>query len=311
MSDDRENAKAYPFYSALTEGELLALSLEQQSLTKSAQEALSAELRRRGLGGTAIAAFQRDAVGARARRARWRKVQRMRIRELFFVLLLFPGTLVIPLALAAALVFGLDPVLHDGLGLNQHRTNLCEQVVAIGIVVLCFVTVVAILMSDRSDATIRRWLPGTGRKPKSEEGKLRAHLRLCPARNLGNALLLLLFSLYVLFLSLRDVEGWSFLRERPSPISWSWVDTAGGIFAIGYCLYLAARAPCFREKFWFAFATANFVLDLPTHFLHTLGGRDLHLSRDISLILWACATIVALSLVKSAWQGHGHQARMM
>ena len=303
MSDEREETNVPPSYSTLTERELLALTLEQQSLAEGAQEALAAELRRRGLGETEIAAFQQDAERTMTRRTRWRKAQRMRLRELFSVLLFWPGMLLIPFGMAVALVFVLDPVLRDVLGLSQHQTNLCEGIVAIGVVVLCFVAVAAFILSERADAPIRRWIPGTGRKPKSEQEKLRAHLRICPARNVGNALLLFLCSLYLLFLSVSDVEGWHFLREQSSPVGWTYTNTAGAIFLIVYFSYLLVRAPCFREKLWLAFVTTDLLLDLPKHVLRSLSERELGLSRDISLVLWAAATLIALSFVKSAWEG--------
>lgn len=303
MSDERQKVNPPPSYSALPDGELLALTLEQQSLAEGASAALAAELRRRGLGETEVTAFQRNAERAQAKQARWRRTQRMRLRELFSVLLVWPGMIFIPLGIAVALVFVLDPVLRDVLGLNQHQANLCEEVTAIGVVVVCFVAVAALILSKRTDPQIRRWTSSSARKSSSEEEEQRAHLRFCPARNVGYALSLFLFSLYVSVLSVRDVEGWSFLREQSPQVGWSYINTAGSVLLIIVCSYLVVRAPCFREKLWLAFATANFVIDLPKHLLHTMSGRELGLSRDISLVLWAAATIVALSFVKSASQG--------
>lgn len=307
MNDERQKVKAQLPYSDLTDGELLGLTLEQQSLTEGAKDALAAELRRRGLDEAEIAAFQQDAERAKARHARWHKMQRMRLRELFSLLMIWPGMLLIPFGLVLALVLALDPLLRDVLGLGLHQANLFEEIVAIGVVVLCLVTEAALIVSKRSDATIRHWLPGSAPKPRSEEEKHRAHQRICPARNVGIALLLFVFSFYLLFLNVRDVEGWHFLRGQPSPVGWSCIDTFSSIFLVIFLSYLLTKAPCFREKLWLAFATADFILNLPKHLLHTLSGNELSLSRHISLVLWAAATIVALSFVKSAW--HGPAAR--
>lgn len=302
MSDEHKKRDVSPSYSALTEGELLTLNLEQESLTKGAQEALATELCRRGLGEADISAFQRDEERARTRQSRWHRVQRMRLRKLFFVLLVWPGVLFIPIALGFALAFALDPVLHNWLGLSQHQTNLYEEIAAIAVVVLWFATVAALIMSERSDATIRRWMRGNARKPRSQEEKHRAHQTICPACNLASALFLLLYSLYVSLLSFRDVEGWRFLRGQPSHGGGRYVEMAVGIFVIVFCLYLLARAPCLREKLWLAFATADFLLNLPRDLLRTMHGRESGLIKGISLVLCVAATIIALSFVKSAWQ---------
>jgi hypothetical protein len=302
MSDKPKSIDLSASYSALTEGELLALATEQGSLTETAKKALAAELRRRGLDETDIAAFQRDAERGQSRRARWHRKQWMHLRELLSVMVVWPGTLLIPLGLAAALVFMLDTVLRNVLGLSLQQANFCEEIAAVGVVVVWFVIVAVFILSDRSNALIRRWIPGSDRKPKTEEEKLRAHQRICPARNVGIALFLLLFSLYVLLLSVRDVEGWSFLREQSPQVGWPYTDVAGGIFLIFFFSYFLAKAPCLREKLWLAFATANFLLRLPKHLLHTLNGHELRLGNIISMVLWAAASIVALSIVKSAWQ---------
>lgn len=302
MSDEHKKGDTPPSYSDLTDGELLTLTLEQQSFAERTHEALVTELRRRGLGETDIAAFRKDEGRVRARQSRWRKTQRMRLRETFSVLLVWPGMLFIPFGLAVALVFVLDLVLRDVLGLSQHQTNLCEEIAAIGVVVLCSVTVAALIVSERGGSPFRRWLRGT-QEPRSEEEKRRAHLRICPAQNLGNALLLFLFSLYLLFLNVGDVVGWRFFWRQPSPGGWPYVNTVSSIFVVVFCLYLLVKAPCFREKLWLTFVTVNLLLDLPRHLLHNLTARELSLSSNASLILWAAATIVALSFVKSAWQG--------
>lgn len=303
MSNERDKTDLTPAYSALTEGELLTLTTEQGSLTEAAKEALAAELGRRGLGEADVATLRQGLENTVARRARWRRAQRLRLRELLSILLIWPGMFVIPFALAIGLVFALDPVLRSVLGLNQRQINLYEEITAITVVLVCALVAAALILSDRSDAMLRRWIPSRDREPKSDEGKLWAHQRICPARNFGNALLLFLFSLYLLFLSVRDVEGWSFLREHSPQIGSSYIGTAGGIFLIIFCLYFVLKAPCFREKLWFAFATPNFVLDLTKHLVRNLSARELNLSRDISLGLWAAVTIIALSFVKSAWQG--------
>lgn len=303
MSDKPENTDLPASYSALNEGELLALATEQGSLTEAAKEALAAELRRRGLGEPDVAAFQQAVKRRRSRQVRWHGRQWLLLRELLSVLVVWPGMLFIPFALAVALVFILDPVLRSVLDLGQQQRNLYEEIAAIGVVLLCSVGMTAFILSDRSNAMIRRWIPGSDRKPKTEEEKLRAHQRICPVRNFANALLLFLFSLYLLFLSLRDVEGWNILREQSPQVGWPYMDTAGEIFLIVFFSYLLVKAPCLRERLWLAFAAANFLLHLPKHLFHTLSGRGLSLSNDISMVLWVAASIVALSIVKSSWQG--------
>jgi hypothetical protein len=303
MSNEPNKADLTRSYAAMTEGELLALASEQETLEEGAKEALAAELQKRDLGETQVIAFQQDTDRAKARQERWRKVQRLRLWELFASLLFWPGVMFIPFLLAIGLIFALGPILRDMGHLNQHHVILCQQIAAIGVVVLCIVAIFVLILSDRTDVMSRRWFSDSERKPKSAEEKLRAHRRICPAHNFGYALLLLLVSLYFLFLSLRDVEGWHILRDPSPQVGWSYVNAMGGILLIVFCLYLAIKAPCIREKLWFAFATAEYVLDLPKQVFHSMSGHELDLARDISLFLWAAATIVALSLVKSAWQG--------
>jgi len=303
MSDEIEKVNALPSYSALTEGELLALALEQETLTEGAREALDTELQNRGLGEADVAAFQRDAERRRSRQARWRRAQRLRLRALLAALVIWPGVILIPLGLAFALVFVLNPLVREVLDLSQEQADLCGEIAVVSVVVLYFVGVATFILSDRSNASMRRWLRHRNRKPRSEEEKLRAHRHVCPARNVAIALLLLLFTLYLMLLSLRDVEGWHFLGGQSPPAGWSYIDAASSIFLIIFLAYLLVKAPCLREKLWLVFATTSYLLDLPRHFLHAPSARELILSRDISLLLWSAATVVALTFVKSAWQG--------
>lgn len=303
MSNKREKVTTPPSYSTLTEAELLTLAMEQASLTVAAREALATELRGRGLGGADVSAFQRDAERKLSMHARWRRKQWLHVRESLSALVIWPGLILIPLGLVFALVFVLNPLLRDVLDLSQQQADLCGEITAAGVVVLYFVVVVTFILSDRSNALMRRWPRVHNRKQGSEEERLRAHRHICPARNVAIALLLLLFSLYLMLLSVRDVEGWHFLGGQSPPAGWSYIDATSSIIVIVFLAYPLAKAPCLREKLWLGLVATSYLLNLPKYFLQSLSARDLTVGRDISLVLWAAATIVALSFVKSAWEG--------
>jgi hypothetical protein len=304
MIGGNENESERPAYSGLTQGELLALASDERSLDECARRALAVELRRRGSGETDIAAFQRDAERARSRRARWRGAQWMRLRELFFLILVLPAVTILVFGLSGLLGNTIvSPTLHDVLGLSQRAATYGADLFVVGTAALYLLVAVLFLRSKRADTWIRRWLPGSDENAKSNEQKLRAHGRFCPARNLSYALLLLLFSLYCSLLSLRDVEGWRFLQPPSSANGWSYTETASAIFLVVFCSYLLAKAPCFREKLWLVLAAADFLLDLPKHVLRPLDGGAVGFGRGLSLGLWVAAALVALSFVKSAWRG--------
>ena len=281
-----------PSYQNLSESELLALTLSPESLTDTARRALGAELEHRRIGESEIAAYGREASRVRAREERWRKARSLRLRSWVTYTLLWPlGVFLIFVALEV----GVHYVVELVPGLSAHAVELYGGVSQIAVGILFMGAGTYFILSRHGDAWVRRWGGrGTGSLSSRTNRRAGFHAYYCAARSRGTAATFLGFSILMIYLAHRDLAK-PILTERASLTV-----LFGLLFCIMFLVDCFLSLNCIRERLFLGLAAVSFILALLRNAAPGFVAPHAPAIRHLTLAIWVAASLVSLSLFKSA-----------
>lgn len=274
----------------MSDGELLTLLLNPESLTDSARCSLDAELARRKIGKEVAASHRAEAVRFRARKERWGKVRRLRFRKSFFYGILWPsGVLLVFLALMVGAGFLQESIWRA----NGSRGNTPVVPICTGVLLLAAGGYVA--FSGRADRWFQWWMRGRSRVPPEPSSRReRFHTHYCAARSIGSAGFFLELSLLMLFYAYRDLA-------KPIPAGRGPILTLLGLL---YCTWLLAYTflafTCLRERIVLGVWILDNAVMVVRDTLPAVEAPFAQGVREFSLLLWVSAALVSLSLFRSA-----------
>ncbi len=287
---DRSGQSSAPAYETFSDDYLLALAACPEDLTETARQELSVELERRHIGEDEVAAHRAEAARIRARQARWRKVQRLRLKEGIIFGFLWPlGTVLVFVALIVGAGFLRNPP-----WLRQGPLEYVT-VAQICVLVLFVLAGVYIFYSGRADPWLHWWRRGSCRVPSDRSARRKwFHAEYCAARHWGAAALFLVTSLWMMFLAHRDMtKPWPGHREA-----------AFTLISLGLVVAVAVKfsvmLSCLRERLVLGVWAVDFFILLVNGVAPALLAPYGHAVREFQQILWVGAVLVSLTLFRSA-----------
>ncbi len=281
-----------PVYADLTRNELLTLALCPESLTDVARQALDTELQRRGIGEAEVLVFRTARAKVYAREIRWKRVRWLRLKSGLAYRLVWPLGIFVAFALWELGAFYLVQLVP---GLNERQMDVYGGISQIVAAILFLGFGAFFILSSHGDVWVHRWGRGAGWTVSGiKNRRAKFHACYCAARSLSTAGFFLGFSILMVFYAYRDLN-------KPIPTEReTLVLLVSLLYCIGLTFYCALSLTCLRERLVLGIATASFMLAFLRDAVPRFAAPYAPAVRDITLGAWVVASVVSLSLVKSA-----------